>query len=75
MPVYSFKCESCGDDFEDFRSIADKKESGSCIACGSSQIKRLDSIESSCGCGCGCGDPSLVLGGAQHGHGGEGDCC
>ncbi len=56
MPIYTFKCKDCKDDFDDFRSISDNKEIGSCLSCGSKNIIRLDKFQSDCDCGCECGD-------------------
>ena len=55
MPIYIFKCNECGGEFEDFRNISDKEEQGRCLACGSEKIERVEAMVSECDCGCGCG--------------------
>ena len=64
MPIISFKCKKCGEEFEDFRSIADKKEHGFCLACGSLEIERMEVLQVGCDCGCGCS--SATGGGGCH---------
>ena len=56
MPIYTFKCEDCKGEFEDFRNISEKEETGSCLSCGSKNISRLDKLEVGYSYGCGCGD-------------------
>ena len=56
MPIYEFKCGDCKIEFEDFRNISEKEETGSCLSCGSKNIVRMDKLQSECDCGCGCGD-------------------
>lgn len=56
MPIYLFECKSCGDAFEDFRSVAQKTEAGKCLSCGSADIARVENVTPGCGCGCGCSD-------------------
>lgn len=51
MPVYVLKCDSCGEEYEDFRSLSDKEERGQCLNCGSGSIKRIEvMVEDCCGC-------------------------
>ncbi len=54
MPIYIYKCRHCGEEFEDFRNIKEREETGACIACGSGDIQRLEDVTPECGCGCGC---------------------
>ena len=54
MPIYTFHCKACGEDYEDFRTIEQAEEEGECIVCGSSEIDRRERLLEECGCGCGC---------------------
>jgi putative FmdB family regulatory protein len=56
MPIYRLKCDACGEEFEDFRNISEKEEKGSCLACGSGEIKRIEVMVTDCDCGCGCSE-------------------
>ena len=51
MPIYMFKCDSCGDEYEDFRNIAETEEKRSCISCGKDAIRRIEVVIEDC-CGC-----------------------
>jgi len=54
MPIFRFKCHSCGREFEDYRNIMQKEETGACILCGSHNIERMRNMNPECDCGCGC---------------------
>jgi len=56
MPIYRFKCNSCGEEFEDFRNIGQTEEKGQCLGCQSNEIERVEKIVAECDCGCGCSD-------------------
>jgi len=64
MPIYLLKCDDCGEEFEDFRTIKDREERGVCISCGSKSIERVHRLELACDCGCG-----------GHDHGPGRGCC
>ena len=40
MPLYEYRCASCDDRFEEFRSFSDADHGVSCPACGSEDVKR-----------------------------------
>jgi putative FmdB family regulatory protein len=40
MPVYEYRCEGCGERFEEFLSIS-TKPAPPCPTCGSEKIERL----------------------------------
>jgi len=55
MPIYEFRCFDCGENFEDFRNISQKEETGKCLSCQSKNIERVTVLtEDGCDCGCGC---------------------
>ncbi len=56
MPIIRFRCNKCGEEFEDFRNIKDKEETGGCISCGCAEIKRVEVMNVGCDCGCGCSE-------------------
>ena len=39
MPAYDYKCKSCENVFEEFRTIAKRNEVGECPECGSSEVE------------------------------------
>lgn len=41
MPIYEFKCQSCGRRFEKLCSLGEKGEGFSCPACGASGPRRV----------------------------------
>jgi putative FmdB family regulatory protein len=49
MPIYEFKCESCGKVFETLIRNECERASLSCPACNGSNLERLLSSFSSCG--------------------------
>ncbi len=63
MPIFKFVCKECGKEYEDFRSVVEKEEEGTCISCGSAKIERVEDMTEGCSCGCGCSGH-----GADHGH-------
>jgi putative FmdB family regulatory protein len=46
MPIYEYRCPSCGKDFELTRSIAQASEPAPCPACGKSSQKLVSSFAS-----------------------------
>ncbi len=40
MPVYEFKCETCGDVFSEIRKVGDF-HTGTCETCGSTEVKKI----------------------------------
>ena len=59
MPIFRLQCRECGHQFEDFRNIMDREETGKCLKCGSENIERAEALVSDCDCGCGCGAPNI----------------
>jgi putative FmdB family regulatory protein len=65
MPLYEYRCEDCGNEFELRRSIRALDEPAPCPECSSSNAKRQVSLfmsftagaegQQSIGSGCGCG--------------------
>lgn len=60
MPIYEYKCETCGKIFEKFQKINERQDSIKCPVCGSNETKRILSCfsytgdygsSSSCGSG------------------------
>lgn len=41
MPLYEFKCRTCGNNFEDLIRNAADEASASCPACGAKDVQRL----------------------------------
>lgn len=39
MPAYDYKCRSCENIFEEFRTIAKRNDSGECPECGSAEVE------------------------------------
>lgn len=46
MPIYEFKCEDCGEEFEVFLKNKEEISKAECKRCGSKNLKRLMSIVS-----------------------------
>ena len=44
MPIYEYRCQTCGDTFEKFLPSMTARQDFSCPACGSAQIKRAISL-------------------------------
>jgi putative FmdB family regulatory protein len=51
MPIYEYRCQKCGERFEDFRSIHASDDEVVCPRCGATKPKRLLSAFSSPGGG------------------------
>jgi len=52
MPIYEYRCKSCGEEFEQFRSIQDGDSGVKCPKCGSADPERVISqIFGQCGGG------------------------
>jgi len=47
MPIYEFKCQDCGAEFEVFLKNKEELSEVKCKACGSKNIKRLMSVVNS----------------------------
>ena len=39
MPIYEYECETCNDNFEQFRSISDRNNDAECPRCGKKSDK------------------------------------
>lgn len=44
MPIYEYKCEACGEDFEMRRSISDSDSKAKCPKCGAEETRRVLSM-------------------------------
>ncbi len=56
MPIYAYKCKSCGEQFDSMRRMSDRDEDVSCPACGELAPQRmLSSVFASSGSGSGGG--------------------
>jgi len=44
MPIYEFRCEDCGEEFEELIKSKTEVDSISCKKCGSPKVKRLMSV-------------------------------
>ena len=53
MPLYEYRCESCGRAFEQLRRLSDNDRDVRCPDCDSKEIKRLLSSFATGGCGTG----------------------
>ncbi|MBM4331043.1 MAG: hypothetical protein FJ117_07410 [Deltaproteobacteria bacterium] len=40
MPLFRFKCKSCGSDFEAFLRLSEVQAGARCSECGSSQVEK-----------------------------------
>jgi len=47
MPIYEFKCKSCGEEFELLLKSRDEVDSVKCPKCGSKEVSRLMSVVNS----------------------------
>jgi len=43
MPIYEYRCKSCGHEYEHFQRISDESKPA-CTACGGSDVHRLMSL-------------------------------
>ena len=41
MPIYEYRCQACGHQFEDFRPAAAADDAGTCPQCGKPKLQRL----------------------------------
>ncbi len=39
MPLYEYRCDKCGQQFESYRRLSDEKEEEMCPACGGRAVK------------------------------------
>ena len=53
MPIYEYRCQTCGKRFEMLRSMRDADRDLQCPECRSAEIERLLSTFSAGGCGSG----------------------
>ncbi|MBD3288189.1 zinc ribbon domain-containing protein [candidate division KSB1 bacterium] len=49
MPIYEYKCQNCGEKFEEFQSVGSGNEDVACPNCGTPRPERLFSAFSSSG--------------------------
>lgn len=57
MPIFEYRCSSCGHKFEDIRTQAEADKVGDCPKCGKPKVERVMSAFS-CGPGCSSTGPS-----------------
>lgn len=55
MPIYEYRCQTCGKVYEQFRRMADADRDLECPECRSKEVERLFSAFSTAG-GCGGGE-------------------
>ncbi|MFN7925961.1 MAG: zinc ribbon domain-containing protein [Bryobacteraceae bacterium] len=55
MPMYEYRCQECGDKFEQLRRMADADTNVICPRCASQKVVRLLSGFATTGCGGGPG--------------------
>ena len=62
MPIYEYRCNQCGAEFEEFRSLSQAEEKAKCPQCLSENTERLISLfsSSSSSPGTSCGGPSGI---------------
>lgn len=51
VPIFEYRCEKCGEEFEEIVSSDERDRPQACPACGSKRTKRLISAFASGGCG------------------------
>jgi putative FmdB family regulatory protein len=44
MPIFEYRCEKCGREFEDLETVADRDKPRPCPACGSKRVRREVSV-------------------------------
>jgi putative FmdB family regulatory protein len=54
MPIYEYKCPSCGERFEAHRKITDSDSELKCHKCGKKQPQRIFSTFGTCSAGKSC---------------------
>jgi putative FmdB family regulatory protein len=50
MPMYEYRCEECGNRYEELRRMSEADQDLSCPKCGSSGVERLLSAFATGGC-------------------------
>ena len=50
MPIFEYRCSSCGHKFEDIRPQDEADQAGDCPQCGKPKLERV-MLQFSCGCG------------------------
>jgi putative FmdB family regulatory protein len=55
MPVYEYRCQECGEKFEQLRRMSDADTNLICPRCASAKVTRLLSAFATSGCGPGGG--------------------
>ena len=58
MPIYEYKCKTCGDEFEVPRSIQDSDKKFKCPKCGADETEREFSVFGTSGSGTSCAAPA-----------------
>jgi putative FmdB family regulatory protein len=53
MPIYEYRCETCGETFEKIRRMQDADNPLQCPRCESEQVERLLSAFATASCGSG----------------------
>ena len=53
MPIYEYRCEECGAEFEKLTQLADAHKASACVACKKISAKRILSVTSKSGSGSG----------------------
>ena len=51
MPIYEYRCQTCGNKFEKIRRMVDADNELECPDCRSKAVKRLQSAFAMAGCG------------------------
>lgn len=55
MPLYEYRCQSCGETFEKIRRMQEADREVECPRCESEEVERLFSTFATGGCGSGAG--------------------
>jgi len=55
MPIYEYRCQTCGRQFEKIRRMADADKELECPDCQSKRVERTVSAFATSGCGTGAG--------------------
>ncbi|HTQ56433.1 MAG TPA: zinc ribbon domain-containing protein [Bryobacteraceae bacterium] len=50
MPLYEYRCENCGEQFEKLRRMSEADEGVECPRCESDEVERLLSSFATAGC-------------------------
>jgi putative FmdB family regulatory protein len=53
MPIYEYRCRTCGNKFEKLRRMADADLELECPDCQSKKVERMQSAFATAGCGSG----------------------